>query len=289
MGAVQVVPEALPARRTRVKPYWANEEHGLRIYCGDCLEVLPELEAAGERFDLCLTDPPYGETSLSWDEAVAGWPALITADSLWCCGSMRLFLNTIEQFGGWQYAQEIVWEKHNGSIFHADRFRRVHEFVLHFYRASLSWADVYHEPVFTMDATKRTINRKQKPRHTADVGVSTYAVEDGGPRLMRSVLQVRSCHGHALHPTQKPLALIEPLIAYSCPPGGAVLDPFLGSGTTLVAAYRLGRHATGIEISEEYCELAARRLEQELAQGRLFEPAEVAATRQEAFALEAAE
>jgi DNA modification methylase len=56
--------------------------------------------------------------------------------------------------------------------------------------------------------------------------------------------------------------------------GDTVLDPFLGSGTTLVACYRLGSSGVGIEISEQYCELAARRLEREIAQGRLFEPAE---------------
>ncbi len=54
-----------------------------------------------------------------------------------------------------------------------------------------------------------------------------------------------------------------------------VLDPFLGSGTTLVVCYRLGRAGVGIEISEEYCQLAAERLEKEIAQGRLFEPTEI--------------
>jgi DNA modification methylase len=87
------------------------------------------------------------------------------------------------------------------------------------------------------------------------------------------------------HPTQKPLSIVERMVRISSNEGDTVLDPFLGSGTTLVAAYRLGREATGIEISEEYCELAARRLEQELAQGRLFEPAEVAQPRQQPMAL----
>jgi site-specific DNA-methyltransferase (adenine-specific) len=70
----------------------------------------------------------------------------------------------------------------------------------------------------------------------------------------------------ALHPTEKPLGILAPLIAYSCPPGGAVLDPFAGSGSTLEAARASGRHAIGIEADERYCEVAARRL----SQGDLF-------------------
>ena len=70
-------------------------------------------------------------------------------------------------------------------------------------------------------------------------------------------------HGRS-HPHEKPIGLMGHLIA-KCPPG-VVLDPFMGSGTTLVAAKLEGRHAVGIEISEKYCEIAANRL----AQGVLF-------------------
>jgi site-specific DNA-methyltransferase (adenine-specific) len=62
------------------------------------------------------------------------------------------------------------------------------------------------------------------------------------------------------HPTQKPEKLIAKLILASCPPGGLVLDPFLGSGTTSVVARKLGRHFIGIEINEEYCCWAEKRL-----------------------------
>jgi len=81
---------------------------------------------------------------------------------------------------------------------------------------------------------------------------------------MRSVIAVRSCHGYAVHPTQKPVGIVDPLIRFSCPPGGLVVDPFMGSGTTMRAAKDAGRPGIGIEIEERYCEIAARRMEQEV-------------------------
>lgn len=65
------------------------------------------------------------------------------------------------------------------------------------------------------------------------------------------------------HPTQKPLALLERIIRASSNPGDLVLDPFMGSGTTVTAATKLGRRAVGIEFNETYVTLASRRLEKE--------------------------
>ena len=237
-----------------MRPYYESE--GITIYHGDCREVLPTIQ----RFDLAVCDPPYGETSLEWDRRVDGWLNLLSVAQLWCFGSLRLFMST--PFDGWRHIQEVIWEKHNGSNFHADRFRRVHEIVAHFVSERATWGQVYKAPVHTMDATARSVRRKQRPPHTGHIERGSYTSRDGGPRLMRSVLRVRSCHGEAEHPTQKPLGIIEPLIAYSCPAMGVVVDPFAGSGSTLVAAKNLGRRAIGIEVEERYCEVAARRLSQ---------------------------
>lgn len=247
------------------------QRDGITILHGDCRELLPGLS---ETVDMILADPPYGDTSLDWDERDLAWlllsePHLSAAGSAWCFGSLRMFMAQADEIArsGWRLAQDVVWEKHNGSNFHADRFKRVHEHAVQLYRASTSWADVYKDPVTTPDAVARTVRRKRRPTHTGQIETGHFVAHDGGPRLMRSVIFARSCHGEAEHPTQKPLGVLTPLITYSCPPGGIVLDPTMGAGSTLVAAKSLGRRAIGIEIDERYCEVAARRLTQEMALG----------------------
>jgi site-specific DNA-methyltransferase (adenine-specific) len=243
------------------EPYYDDGQ--ITLYCGENEPLLLGVISPGA--DAIVTDPPYGDTSLKWDrtpdpewlELAAG----LGVRSLWCFGSFRFWLTESQHFRPrWRYAQEIVWEKHNGSSFHADRFKRVHELAVHWYRGE--WENLYKQPQFTLDVTARTVRRKRRPPHTGHIEAGSYASEDGGPRLMRSVLQVRSEHGRAVHPTQKPLGILRPLIEYSVPVDGVVLDPFAGSGSTLVAAREVGRRAIGIEAREEYCEAAVKRLAQ---------------------------
>jgi site-specific DNA-methyltransferase (adenine-specific) len=243
-----------------VKPYF-DDGAGVALYLGDCREVVPAL---GLDADLVLTDCPYGDTSLAWDQWVDGWPALAASvsSSLWAFGSMRMFLGHGHEFAaaGWKFAQDIVWEKHNGSGFHADRFKRVHEHALHWYRGE--WREQYRVVPTTSDAVKRVVRTKRRPPQLGQIDKSPFVSVDGGPRLMRSVLQVRSMHGRAIAPTEKPVGVLDPLIGYSCPPGGLVLDLFAGSGSTLEAARLCGRRGVGVEADEAQIERAARRLSQ---------------------------
>lgn len=242
-------------------PYYENS--GITIYHGDCRGVAHVVPLA----DCIVADPPYGDTSLDWDKRVSDWAVamsrrLKSSGSMWVFGSLRYFMESGDVFKEWTLAQDVIWEKHNGSSFHADRFKRVHEHIVQFYRGD--WASVYKSPVTTSDATARTVRRKQRPPHTGHIEAGSYVSEDGGPRLMRSVIPVRSCHGEAQHPTQKPIGIIDPILRYSCPSGGIILDPFMGVGSSLVAAKALGLRAVGIEINEQYCEVAAKRLSQEV-------------------------
>lgn len=242
-----------------IEPYYADDN--VTLYCGRMEDVLPGL---GVRPDMVVADPPYAETSLAWDRWPNGWPALVAehASSMWCFGSMRMFLERRDEFAAWKLSQDVVWEKHNGSGAAADRFKRVHELVTHWYRGD--WGSIHHVAPTTPDATPRQVRRKMKPAHWGDMGEGHYRSEDGGPRLMRSVVYARGMHGSAINETEKPTGLLEPLIFYGCPPGGLVLDTFAGSASTLVAARHLGRRAIGIEAREEQCEQAARRLAQDV-------------------------
>lgn len=239
----------------------------IEIVTGDCREI----DAPG-LFGMILADPPYGDTSLDWDKRVKGWQ-IVAAEtlqptaSLWVFGSLRYFMAEAHLFeqAGLRYAQEIVWEKHNGSGFHADRFKRVHELAVQFYRADAAWSGVWNDVQTTPDAVQRSVKgKKGRLAHMGNIEAAAYASEDGGPRIMRSVIYARSCHGRAIHPTEKPVDLLEILIRTSCPPGGVVCDMFAGSGAAGEAARNSGRRYVGFEIDPAMADKARDRLSAKL-------------------------
>lgn len=235
------------------------EDDQVRLYLGDMREILPALDAQA---DLIVADPPYAETSLAWDRWPDGWPALAatTASSMWCFGSMRMFLDRSADFTNWKLSQDVVWRKQQGTGFATDRFRRVHEIATHWYRGS--WRDIHHESPrvahYGGDAHHGHRGYGTATQHMGAIRDKQW--EDTGTRLAPSVIDVRNMHRSAVHPTEKPIGILDPLIRYACPEGGLVVDPFAGSGSTLDAARQSGRRAIGIEANEEYIERAARRL-----------------------------
>lgn len=244
------------------RKYYADEN--VTLYFGDMREIVPQLDSV----DVVVTDPPYGETRLGWDYWPDGWPAVVAlaARSMWCFGSTRMFLQNGAQFtgmAGWKFSQDVVWEKHNGSGFAADRFRRVHEHATHWYRGA--WADIHHQvPIVDHDGPYRGTRRAARAG-SAHLGTNNGHNQpwiDNGTRLMRSVIYAPSMKGRAIHPTEKPVEILRPLIEYACPLGGTVLDPFAGSGSTAVAAVAAGRRAVLVEADEQYCKAIANRLSQ---------------------------
>lgn len=237
------------------EPYYRDDQ--VTLYLGDMREILPALSLQA---DLVVADPPYGETSLVWDSWPDGWPSLAAtaSSSMWCFGSMRMLLDRRAEFDGWKLSQDVVWEKSNGSGFARDRFRRVHEIATHWYRGD--WRDIHHDTPRTAYSgpDKSARGRDSCTPHTGAIGAHTYL--DNGTRLARSVIKAGAVRYQRRHPTEKPVALLAPLIEYASSEGGLVVDPFAGSGSTLDAARMLGRRAIGIEADERYIEAAARRL-----------------------------
>lgn len=247
-----------------MKPYY--EHAGITIYHGDCREILPQLACP-----VIIADPPYQETTLGWDRSAKGWLecARNTANCgmMWCFGSFRFFLRNFDEFSGWRFSHEVIWEKQNGSgPGYNDRFYKVHEFVTCWYVGA--WNALFH----CTPRLPRNGHRIQGgPRSNGAAHRGMYKrcppYDDKGDRLARTVIPVRNEKGFADHPTQKPTQLLDLLIRYSTPEiGGGIIDPFMGSGSSMVVAKRLKRSAIGIEIEEKYCEIAAKRLSQEVFQ-----------------------
>jgi site-specific DNA-methyltransferase (adenine-specific)/modification methylase len=216
-------------------PYF--ERAGIVIYHGDCREVLPSL-AAGS-VDLVLTDPPYGVSERTdrltrKRTALApchDFPAIVGDDEPFDPSPLLRFRRLV-LFGANHYAERlpassswIVWDKRDGlTSRRGDAFNDNGD-------AELVWTNLGGP-------------------------VRTYS------HRWLGMLKDSERTDRRVHPTQKPVALMVRIIDWHTDVGAMILDPYMGSGPVLAAAYHLGRRAIGIEIDERYCEIAARRLSQ---------------------------
>lgn len=243
-------------------PYYADDQ--VSLYLGDCREVLPALP---EQPTSCVTDPPYEETSAGWDTWPDGWvhaveQVLPASASLWCFGSARMFLQHAAEFAAWRFGQEALWVKRNGSgPGSKDRLARVHEWAYHWYRGR--WSALHHEWELERTTANRGTARKAAPAAAHQQTRRASAWQDDGTRQPRSVtyvIEAPSVRHRGRHQAEKPIAVLAPLVRECTPPGGLVLDPMAGSGSTLEAAVLCGRRAVGIERDEQSAERAAKRL-----------------------------
>ena len=226
-------------------PYY--DENGITIYNGDCREVLPDLDGT---FDCVITDPPY--SSGGFQEAGKSRGSIgtrsnetISMDNLSTRGYERLLRETLRHCN---QADEIyMFTDWRMWIYTFDAIEGAGWRV----RNMLVW-----------DKVQMGMGMPWRNQHElVAFGKRTPAkIMDG---KQGNVLQVRRS-GNVFHPTEKPTGLMAQLINNSDAP--VIVDPFMGSGTTLVAAKTLNRPCIGIELSEEFCEVAVKRL----AQGVLF-------------------
>lgn len=246
------------------KPYYS--EDGITIYHGSCVDILPSISGVA----CTVTSPPYNQLSCLpakgsglWGKSVGGagflreWAkngyadkmnegayqslqneifslvakSSATTASLFYNHQIRwrekVIVHPVEWFkpDGWRLRQEIIWDRRGGMMFNARMFCRFDERILWFTKENWTWNNAY-------------------------VGFGT--VWSFPPDQKKP------------HPVAFPIDFPLRCIPATTSHGDLILDPFMGSGTTLVAAKNLGRKAIGIEIEEKYVEIAIKRLRQEV-------------------------
>lgn len=172
---------------------------------------------------------------------------------------------------GWYLRQDIIWEKPNAmpeSV--RDRCTKSHEYIFLLSKSARYYfnAEAIREPVKSKKGNARTFRgggaytsgRSFHNSEAVDRESHGNTENRAGTRNRRSVWAVSTRGYKGAHFATFPEKLVEPCILAGSPPGGAVIDPFMGSGTTGVVAKRLGREFIGIEINPEYCKMATDRI-----------------------------
>lgn len=220
-----------------MKPYY--EHAGIRIYHGDCREVLPELWGAS----LLLTDPPYGISYRSTHNS--GWRDRTRVK--WC---------RTENFPGIQGDDAPLDPSHfDGKASLAAIFGG------NYCAAALGPSRCWLVWDKRVDTTPDNQSDCELIWTNFDLPSRIYR------HLWRGIIRAGEENvslTEKLHPHQKPVGLLRWIIRYSAVDRGPVLDPYCGSGSSLLAAQREGMSSIGIEIEERYCEIAAKRLSQEV-------------------------
>jgi len=220
-----------------------------KIIQGDCFEVMKTLEE--KSIDLIVTDPPY-----LISDSPPGNSDLMSLGKYNSSGFSEV-TNGFEVEKWFQEAQRLM-EKMNCFIFCSNK--QIAEIMsvsegLGYYTTLLVWNKTNSAPfangVWRQDAEFIV--------HVREKG----AYFEGGADIKRKVTQLPTNPSEYGHPTEKPVELLRKFILIGSKAGDTILDTFMGTGSTLVAAKQLNRNSIGIEISPEYCEIARRRLEQD--------------------------
>lgn len=247
------VPDPPAAPTSVAGDVWLLGPH--RLLCGDATDVAAvEAMLSGEQADCMWTDPPYGveyvgktanALTIRNDGAAglpellagafavaavvlrAGSPAYVATPS----GPGQLIFSEAITGAGWSLRQQLVWDKGTMVLGHSDYHYR-------------------HEPIW-LAYTANGVGRLGRG------GDRWY-----GDHAQTSVFEVAKPSRSEQHPTMKPVELVAAMLGNSCPPGGLVYEPFGGSGSSLIAAHRLGMRAAVIEIEPAYVDVICRRYQE---------------------------
>ena len=240
---------------------------------GDCLELMKELP--DKSIDMILCDLPYGV--LNKGNANAKWDSVIPFDALWASYNRVIKDNgAIALFGSglftadlmlsnrkmWRY--NLIWKKGErvSGFLNANRMPlRNHEDIAVFYKK----LPIFHPQMVKCEPHQRNHGRGNLAGRTNNncygsfIEVQSVISDEKFPK---SVIDIQPEHKEFLHPSQKPVELLEWLIKSYTEPGEVVLDNCMGSGSTCVAAMDCGRKYVGFELEPKYFDIAKRRIEE---------------------------
>lgn len=233
-----------------------------KIYNGDCLELMPEIKDAS--IDMILCDLPYGTTQCKWD-------SIIPFDKLWEQYERIIKPNgAIVLFGAEPFSSHLrlsnlklykydwIWDKIKGTGFlNAKRQpMRNHEIISVFYKGQC----IYNPQKTFGHKNKKSFRAKHLQTDVYGEMANDYQYEST-ERYPRSIQEFSSdTQNSSLHPTQKPVALLEYLIKTYTNEGDLILDNCIGSGSTIIACLNTNRKFIGIEKEEKYFEIAQKRI-----------------------------
>lgn len=274
-----------------MRPYL--DQPGATLYHGDAAEVLGQL--APGSVDAIVTSPPYAdlrgyggaspETYGDWL-----WPFLVAMHEVTApTGSLMLNVGRTRRGGvelgiaedarrraqaaGWLWIDTLIWNKPNA--FYAARaayLHDTHEYVWWLARSTDAYrgydADTrtpHSETTLLRFAQGFRTNRSKNGTRYHQAGKALGALNPDGACPKSVVTFAQADHRGIQHPAPMVLRLARHLVSLACPPGGLVLDPFVGSGTTCLAARQRGRRSIGVDRSAAYLDEAARRLGDQLA------------------------
>lgn len=232
------------------------------LFNADCLEIM-EYVIPEKSIDFILCDLPYGTTQNKWD-------SIIQLDKLWSlytqigkenCPTVltaaQPFTSILIMANRDNFKYEWIWEKDNGTGFLNAKKQplRIHESVLVFYK---------EQPIYNPQKTVGKPYKIKSGRATENYGAQTSVItENTGERYPTTIIRFKR-DKEKMHPTQKPVELMEYLIKTYTNEGMTVLDNCMGSGTTGVACKKLNRNFIGIEKDEGYFKIAEKRINETL-------------------------
>ena len=237
---------------------------GGQIFEEDCMTAMSRLDDAS--VDMILCDLPYGTTQNKWDSVIQldelwkQYKRIIKPKGVIALTSQGIFTARLIISNESWFRYKFVWVKSKSTNFLNARKQplRQHEDICIFYKKP---------PVYNPQKTTGHVRKVSKAEHkvgcknTTDYGEHGLTTYDSTERYPRSVWKfAKDVQKSALHPTQKPLALIEELIKTYTNEGDLVLDSCIGSGTTGLACKNLNRRFIGIEKDEKYFEIAKERI-----------------------------